>query len=600
MRKMRLLLCATLVAVGANAQYFQHVYGGTTRDRLESGVNANAGSPQGHIMTGYTDIAGFNNVMLTRTDLDGRLAGPPPIFNNRYQIFENSQPRDAKARSVVHPLACGGNISVWGDFGTNPGGVSNKFFYAQFTPAGVPVIAFSYAFPLTFPVFEVEATSMCISTSNPNNVFMCGWVRQAAGGRRCPVVISLDACTGNVNWTQSYFVGNNTDWIATDLVESPYPPVPPFVVPDIALCGRMTIPGAFETACFFKVSSAAPGGITALLREYGTPAVSAGGFDAIAIANNPFGSGPGFVFGGYYDNPTSGNADSWIIKTDPTGVIVDFTTLFDYNPPGNNNYAYDVIERFNTTAIYEYYLGGYVANGIFGGEDALVNKVAFNGLGVALGQFTYGGPGNERVRQLDQLDGYGLNNDGLSAYGTTIGSWPLVGNSDFYFVKAYFNGVQSPTCNYTLVDPPSLPGPGYIQIGDPRVLSTLGRRNLTLNQNLMSDWEICWAPNDPFGNNARLAQSAAAEQLTQPGYFPNPVSRDNAIVTVTFGKETVEGMAQMELWNSLGQLCWTKNVPVAKGQTNMQVELGNELTGGMYHLIVRQAGALNNYRILVE
>jgi hypothetical protein len=86
MRKIRLLVCATLVAVGANAQYFQHVYGGPTRDFLESGVNANLASPQGHIMTGYTDIAGINNIMLTRTDLDGRFVFPP-FFNNRYPVF---------------------------------------------------------------------------------------------------------------------------------------------------------------------------------------------------------------------------------------------------------------------------------------------------------------------------------------------------------------------------------------------------------------------------------------------------------------------------------------------------------------------------------
>jgi hypothetical protein len=310
------------------------------------------------------------------------------------------------------------------------------------------------------------------------------------------------------------------------------------------------------------------------------------------------GSGPGYVFGGYYNNPVTGNDDGWIVKTDPTGAIVNFSTVVDYSMAGNNNYGLDVIERLNVAGNYEYYLGGYVANGFFGGEDDLVDKFDMNGLAVPAGEFTYGGGGNERALQLDQYDGLGPNNDGLSVYGRTLGSWPLLGAHDFYFVKSYFNGVTP--CNFNLVDPPAMPGPGWVQIGDPRVLNQLNRRIMNMTMNPMSDWEICYTPFDPDGTNARLAPSAMVSEIMQPGYFPNPVSHDNAIVTVTFGKETVEGMAQMELWNAVGQLCWTKNAPLAKGQSTMQVELGNELPGGMYHLIIRQGSAVNNYRIVVE
>jgi hypothetical protein len=593
MRKIRLLVVATLVAVGANAQYFQHVYGSTNRDLLESGVNTNAASPQGHIMTGYTDVTGINNIMLTRTDLDGRFAFAP-VFNNRYAVFENAIPRDAKARRVIHPLSLGGRIAVWGDLAPAAGAISTRFFYALYNPVGAPIFIFAYQLP--FPIVEAEATSMSMSTSNPNDVFMCGWVRIVAGGQRYPVIMSLNAGSGIINWAQVYVLGN-TDWIATDLVESPYPT--PTGVPEIALVGRMTAPGAFETGCFFRVTVG--GVLVPLLVEYGTPTSNPGGFDAIDIANNPVGSGPGFVFGGYYNNPLSGNDDSWAMKTDPTGLIVDFSTVIDYSIPGNNDYGHDIIERQNTLAPpndYEYFLGGYVMNGFFGGDDDVVYKLDFNGIPVGGGQFTFGGPGDERAMQLDQYNGYGANNDGLSTFGRTIGSWALLGNNDFYFVKSYFNGVTA--CNYDLQNPPSVTGPGVVLTYDPRVLDRLNRRNLTMVMNAMSDWEICWAPNDPFGNNARLAQSAIADQLSHPGYFPNPVSHDNAIVTVAFGKEAVEGVAVMELWNSLGQLCWTKQAPVAKGQTNMQVELGNELTGGMYHLIIRQPGVLNNYRILVQ
>src|ERR1700741_3614600 len=100
MRKFRLLLIGLVIAGGARAQYFQHTYGSAQRrEFLESGVNTNlAVTPMtqvGHIMTGYTDVPSRRSLMVTRTDVNGAIAGAP-TFNNRYQIFENAQPVDAK------------------------------------------------------------------------------------------------------------------------------------------------------------------------------------------------------------------------------------------------------------------------------------------------------------------------------------------------------------------------------------------------------------------------------------------------------------------------------------------------------------------------
>jgi hypothetical protein len=595
MRKLRLLLFTTFLTVGANAQYFQHVYGEATPDILESGVNANAISPHGHIMTGYSEIDDTNHLSLVRTDLDGRFASPP-TFNNTYRLYEHLQLIDAKGRSVVHLTACDTNISVWGDFGTVAGGVSTKFFYARFTPAGMPVILFSYALPLPFEVVEAEATSMCISTTDPGNVFMCGFVRLVVGGQRYPVVMSVNACTGEINWARVYTIGNNIDWIATDLVESPY--LPASGIPNVALSGRMTVPLHYESACFFNVSTAT-GAVSGPLRQYGSQGYQPSGFNAIAIASGsmPY-YGPGFVFGGYEKDPTSGLDNSWIIKTDPAGTFVNFSRAFDNSIPGNSSCAYDVIERQSTLSSpfnYEYYLGGYVSNGVFGGDDEVVYKVDYSGIPIS--QITFGGPGDERAYQLDQYNGIGPDNDGLSTFGITTGSWAMIGATDFYLGKSYFNGVQTMNCNYHITYPLSALGGRYAGDYAPTIVTQLDTGNLSIDIDTLTNWEVCWDVMDGGGNNSRLS---VADQLTQPGYFPNPVSHDNAIVTVTFGKEVAEGIATVELWNSLGQLCWTKNVPAAKGQTKMQLELGKELMNGMYYLIVRQSGALHNYRILVQ
>jgi hypothetical protein len=597
MRKLRLLLLASLVAGVANAQYFQHTYGGPTMDFLESGINANAASPQGHIMTGYTDAVGWRDLLLTRTDLDGRFVFAP-VFNNRYNIFENLAQVDAKGRRVVHPLAFGGRICVCGDFGYVAGGVSTKFFYALFAPNGGPGLTVSYQLP--FPVAEAEATSMVNSTSNPNNMFICGWVRLVAGGQRYPVVMSINGGNGVPNWALMYQVGN-IDWYPEDLIESPY--IPTTGIPDIALTGHFNQPGMAGSGCFFLLSTA-NGANTSPVMEYGTPFAIGddGAFNAIDIANNPFGpsGGPGFVLGGYFHNPGTGNFDNWAMKIDPTGAIVDFSTLIDYNLFGRDDFGNDIIERLNTAGNYEYYEGGYVRNGFFGGDDALVYKLDFAGNPVLFplsAQFTYGGPGMDRALQLDQYNVWGPNNDGLSTFGTSNGSFPLPGAMDEYFVKSYFNGVTQ--CNVDLQNPPSMLGPGFVQPWGAAIPNKLFNRQLTINRVPMGDFEICYAPNIATGNNARMAASTDQE-LMQPGYFPNPVSRDNAVVTINFGTEAVAGEAEIELWNSVGQLCWSKKAAVTDGQQSMEIQLGNELSGGMYHLIVRQNGALNNYRILVQ
>jgi hypothetical protein len=599
MRKIRLFALASLLTGSLGAQNFQHVYGSTQSEHLESGVNVNMLQPvQGHIMAGYTDYPGINTLMVTKTDLNGRFA-VLPVFNNNYPIFDaTGQQMDAKGRRVIQPQQLGGRILVWGDYTNNPGAMSDKFFLALINPNGTPGAIWGYALP--FPVVEAEATSMFYSTSQANTVFVCGFIRQTTAGQRMPIVMSINTGTGVMNWPYIYQDQSGNEIVPMDIVESPY--VNSAGARFLALTGHYTRPGFPECGFFWLLPIAGvPGGY---LVEYGTPFNgNPGAFEAIDIANNPGNIGQrGFVLGGYYNNPNSGTDDMWAMKIDQTGFLVDFSTVIDYTPGGNTKeYGFDIIERRNTLPPpmnYEYYIGGYVDNGVFGGEDVVVNKLDFTGAPFGGSQFTYGGGGNERASQLDQYNIFPWNNNGLSTFATTDGSFPLLGNPDFYFIKSYFNGVQTPSCPYQLQTPPWTQGPGVIERWEPRDIDKLKKATLSFSRSSMMDWEICWAPNDPGGNNSRLA--ATASTLEQPGYFPNPVSRENGLVTVTFGKEVLEGIAQVELRNALGQIVWTKQIALADGQTNLQIELGNELNGGMYHLTVRQNGTLNNYRILVQ
>lgn len=595
MKKIKLLAFASLMAGGLNAQYFQHVYGAHQEDFLESGVNASPTMPQGHVMTGYTDNPGNITLQVTYTDLDGRFVSPP-FFNNVYPINTSvGNLVDARGRRVIQPAQAGGRILVWGDYDENIGGVSTKFFYTVINSNGTPTgVVASYNLP--FPVVEAEATSITYSTTRPNTVFACGYVRIVTGGQRYPIIMSIDATTGVIIWSGMYQI-QSADWAAMDLVESPY--VTGSGIPDIALTGHYVRPGGLNLCGCFWLVSTATGAMTSPVVEYGLPlSGNAGVFNAIDIANNPFGSGAGFVLGGYYDNPGSGTNDMWAMKVSPNGMTVDFSTLIDYSIPGMQDYGNDIIERLNTGGNYEYYIGGYVVTpSSFLGEEMLVQKLDFSGMPfIGLSQFTYGGNlGDERAAQLDQYNGLGTNNDGLSVFGTTINSFPALAFHDFYLVKSYFNGPTA--CNFDLQAPPSMPGPQLAEWWNATIPDQLKKKDMLISFSPMLDWEICWSSSVTGGSNARLA---AATTLELPGYFPNPVSRENGLVTVSFGKETVAGVAQVELRNALGQVCWSKQVTVADGQTNMQVELGNTLNAGMYHLIINQGNTMNNYRIMVQ
>jgi len=590
MKKLRLLLFATLVAGSANAQFFQHVYGAQSQDTLQSGINTILpAGPQGHIMAGFTDKIQFYSPMVVRTDANG----VPVFFNNYYlmTVAATGQQINAKARRVVQAPITGGRISVCGDFGSAPGAVSTSFFYMLLNPNGTVVAGTPMSYNFAFPVVEARATSMCTSTITPGVVYICGYIRIQPGSPRMPVVMAVSAATGALVGGFDYFL-NGIDWYPTDVVESPYNSAG-----ELALCGHFIRPGFPENGCFFRIAEPTLN-VTNPVVSYGTVA-NAGAFNAIDVARNPFPTGAaGFVMAGYYNNPGTGTNDSWAIKVNPTGLAVDFSTLHDYTPiPGNDDYANDIIERQNTFGAFEYYLGGYATTGVFGGNDDIVYKLDFSGAAVpGISLFTYGGAGTERVMQLDKNDAAPA--IGLSVFGNTANSFPLLGQNDFYLVKSYFNGVTA--CNYDLQPHPWMPGPGILETWTASRRDKMSPVKLTAQPSPMQDFQVCFDPGPiPGGDNSRHA-ATTENALTEPGYFPNPVSHDNAVVTVNFGKAAVEGEAQIELWNSLGQLCWSKKASVTDGQTQMEIPLGNELSGGMYHLIVKQNGTVSNYRIVVQ
>jgi hypothetical protein len=604
MKTLRLLIAALLITGTASAQFFQRVYGSNTnRDYLESGMNYDFNNlpvaQKGQVMCGFTDFGGGTiSPMVTRTLLNGN-----PVFNNKYQFnVPNGQQVQAMGRRVY--AFPGGRIGVIGDFTFTPGQQHTTIFYMLLNPNGAPAFVRTYQFP---NVMSVEATSLTPSVFNPANAYACGNITDAAGGRH-PFILSIQAFNnGNLNWGHEYLDINFNafEWTVEDCIESPYANQCSGLR-SLALVGRHVLtPGAPGQGCLFTVDIT-NGMPDCYVHLYGN-AGDDDGFNAIIVARNPFGGSPGYaIAGSTFNSGASFTYDMWGLKVDIAGQVI-WSSAIDYSQGGRNDFGYDILERFNPNLLppfqYEYYLGGYTDNGIFGQEDEVVNKLDFGGNAFpapgGLNEFTYGGPGWERILQMDYYEftnpAIPFNNIGLSMFNWTVNSFPVLGSVDFYHVKSYFNGVTA--CNYVRQPQTWNPGPPLIDSTKGDTFSIVGLRNLVWQTIAMQNAIICTANAVAGGSNARIANSG---EFAVSSLFPNPVSADNAIINLTFDLPGVNDAVDIELYNSLGQLVKHTQETLGDGQTLLRVDLGSGLSAGIYTMTVRRNGEMISHKISVQ
>jgi hypothetical protein len=613
MKTLHFLFVALLIAGNASAQFFQRVYGGPqSSDVLESGMNYNPTmvptSRPGYVMCGFTD---FNNSpgaispMVTRTNLAGA-----PVFNYTYYLFDFSgRLMDAAARRVI--TYTNGQIGVIGDFSHQTGMAHTQAFYLLLNANGTVVNVWTYAFQ---NVRSIEATSITPSVATAQqNAYACGNITDP-NGRRYPFIMSIQAFTGILNWGYDYAdVGmSGYEWTVEDLIESPYPNFFTGGL-DVALVGRhVRAAGAFGDGNLFTVD-AVTGAVSSFVHLYGTPN-SEDNFNAIIIANNPFNGGAGYAIAGStmdYAVPAP-NSNMWGLKVAPNGAV-QFSSQMDYSLGNRNDYGYDILERRSPTYGFQYFVGGYVDQGVFGREDEVVYKLdvagnPYGGLG-GINQFTYGGPGYERILQMDYYENgfVPANNVGLSAFNWTTGSFPAIGQFDFYHVKSYFNGVTPlgavggvGNCNYDQQRQHWMRAPQLFDSTKGDTVFVCKKDSLQWRIDSLRQRIIC-LQNGPLGggDNMRLANSG---DLGSSGanLFPNPVSRTNPLVNLVFDTPGYGDNVEIELYNSLGQAVMHKRETLGDGQTTLQVNLGDGLSAGVYSLVVRREGELTTHKISVE
>ncbi len=587
--KKLLLIALALTGLTVNAQYFHHIYGTTDGEKLSSGLNTTT-LGLGHFLVGH---AGQNGLAVSRTDVNGDVTGAP-YFNGWYQISSSVTGTIVDvAESKCFEMDNGAGFGIVGQF-TDPsmGTPNTGVFYLQLDPMGNVVNIFTYlpGGGVAFNVRNVSSVAESVM-SGGNEVYVTGSTADASGTRLDAFAMKLDVNSGGLIWSAVYDInltsgsGLTSSW---DIIESPY-------ANEVVLAGGIREPVFGSRPDGFTLRlDANSGNPVANVDLYGT-AANTDEFYSISVAASTAGGGDGFVLGGRSD--FNGSIDAWVTKVDQNLVTL-WTSVFDYNAiPGVENVCHDVIERLNTSGVYEYYAAGYVRGGLFGSYDIVVEKMDDNGVGVSLGEFTYGDARVDYGVAIDQYDGTG--SDGISVFGFREGATPPIinGNYDMYLVKAYFNG-ETP-CNQKLVDSWDLPGPKIYNNAGVGIVDNINP-DVQFNWNIAGahDRTICFSPFLSSGSNARVAPTETGDK--QAVVSPNPIQAGSNVVEVTIETE-IATTAQVAIYDVLGREYYNGAISLAKGTNTMPIDISKaNMSAGTYSVRINYNNTNKTILLMVK
>lgn len=575
---MLLLVSATSI----QAQYFEHLYGRPLDEALGDGKNTT--TTIGHILTG--NGTGLNlpdaDISVTHTDIKGN-----PIFNHEYEIYNSAgDPVNTNNPKIFEFTNGSGDFGVVGILSDPPLTTpppTTGVFYFTIDAAGVPINVYEYRINpsgSTYEVFDVAAVTL---SSTGNEAYITG-TAQISFTDAYIFIIKIDVNTGALVWSQVYDVSNssasNRD-MPTDIIESPYSS-------DVIVVGHTYETGLTSDAFLFT-ADANTGAVTGTVQFYGSSSTE-DFFTSIAIANQ----NGGFIIGGYQAPASTSSFDSWLTLIDASGSITwEYTYDYSHNP-GSDDRCYDVIERLNTSGLYEYYAAGIAHSGFFGNSDALVIKVDDNGNGVE--EYSYGDANFQNCYKIDQLNG--TTADGLSMFGMGDFSLAPIGGSDLFLIKAYFNG-ETP-CNFMRSTPTAVSVPASINPNPTAVqLTDFYDNSITMNYDVIKDVEQCYRGVLSDGDNARVAPTEPKGDK-QAIVSPNPMQQGTtkAIVEV---EANAPATVTVSIYDMLGRNYYNGQHNLAKGNNQLPIDISNaNMAVGMYTIKINGTDISKNILLMVK
>jgi hypothetical protein len=579
MKKLFIIAFALCGFSSVQAQYFEHLYGRQFDDALSDGKNT-VNTP-GFVIAGEGGAVAFpaSIITLTHTDLTG-----VPYFNNEYELYSSSGSTvyagNTKVFEYPNSSAAFGVVGRFYD----PSSATPRagIYYFTVDAAGNPINSYEYRIqPVGGTVWEVySVTSVALSASG-NEAYITGSA-QTAWTDAYIFILKIDIATGNPIWGNVYdFVTPSAPAfaLAEDIIESPF-------TPEVMVVGTVYSPGLTQDAFFLPVD--ANTGAAGMAVTYGS-STTWDYFTSISIANQV----GGFVIGGYISPSVSSPSDFWLNLVDAAGNTV-WANQYDYSfNPGTDERCYDVIERLNTSAKYEYYMGGTAFSGVLGSSDALIVKT--DDAGNSVGEFSYGDVNFQQCYKIDQLDGTG--NDGLSIFGMgDFSAMPGVG-AEMYIRKVYFNGESA--CNQALSTSSTASAPSQMGTVAVNVLTWFNFNTLSMANAPINDKNTCFAWHVPGGSNARTTPDEPKGDK-EAVVTPNPMQQGSQTVAVGVNSDA-SVTAQVAIYDMLGRCYYNNSFELIKGSNSLHLDISAaNMAAGMYTVKITGTNISDNILLVVK
>lgn len=613
-----ILIAFALTSLGANAQYFQTLYGSTkSPEFLSHGRNTyNAGT--GHFMVGpaeYIPAPPFSSqyyaINIQKTDINGSTI-TPGTFNYQYEMVDlgvmtPTMLTNQENYSIESSTGLGYYIagSYTNGHPNHPYGV--YLFFMDQTGAVHPGPNATVYLPSNKANYStIRLTSFIESTKNPQNHFLCGYLTEASTGRNKIFVIKV-GFAGGILWEHIYDISPNTA-----STEKPYAIIeapalhPQHGIDELWVVGEHTdlTTASFNTDAFILRIDDALGNTLNPNMFYGTLNSTDVFTSIIPTANinvDPSGQGSGFVIAGH--STENGHSDAWSIAMDNSHNVV-WTKKYNYmingTPTQNNDICNQIMERINTSGVEEYYLVGTTDNGVKGFDDVLVFKTDNTGTLYPQGQFTYGDLDADRGISIDQLNGFGTDVDGLAIYCQSFHINPTIGGFDHYLIKAYFNGVTA--CKDDQQDGEEHPGPGYIWYSNSdnsQNIFTTADFLYIRPQFVLDEKVICSASSIIDGDNSRIAPTEPKGDK-EAKISPNPIAQGAQYAAIEVEIETPT-TAQISVYDMLGRNYYSQTFTLVKGKNNLVLDISNiNMAQGMYTVKIQGENLNKNIMLLVK
>ncbi|HYG15603.1 MAG TPA: T9SS type A sorting domain-containing protein [Bacteroidia bacterium] len=580
------LIAFALSCFSAKSQYFQQLYGNSDHQYNGRGVNTTA-SAMGHfVVSSSSNTSTTGDLLAVNTDLNGNVL----TFNNLYNLTETSGVPVTPANAIPVEFNNGSGFGVFGMYYDPSGTVPNGVYYLELDANGniVNTTQFDPVSIVGTSMYVVEVADVSESASG-NEFYITGTIDPTVpGGSFWVFTMKIDQ-GGNIIWSTIFDLvssaASSRDW-GKGVLESPYMPAG---VQEVVVVGQTYDNGGSPDGFFLRLNAnnGNPLGVAPL---YGT-AASLDQFTCITVSNSGVGGSAGFMIGGNSDQ--GGSWDMWMTKVSPTGASL-LTQLYDYNGgSGNFDECTDIIERKNTSGIFDCYIGGMTNNGNIGNTDLVVVKVDENGNPYGNGQFTYGDDNYDRGTYLDYFDGYGTPTDGLSVFGTWDNASAGMGFGDAYLVKAYFNGLSG--CFEDFQNTSTTNGPKLYNRQKIKVISKFNSNPMSTTSVSASDLNLCYSTSIGGGSNARTANPENGNGVS---VSPNPMQAASGQLTVEM-EATATQEVSVTLYDMLGRTYYSETATLQKGKNSLPLDVSNaNLAPGMY--TVKISGTTINETVLLQ